>query len=1029
MIHRFVQFALQQRFLVLMLVVFIAIGGAVSFQRMPVDAYPDLSPPMVEVITQWPGHAAEEVERLVTLPTEVEMNGVPKMEIQRSISLYGLSDVILTFDEDTDDYFARQVVFQRLSEVSYPTGVAPGLAPLSSPSGLVYRYVLQSPDRTPQELKTFEDWVIEREYKQVRGVADDSGFGGTVMQYQVLLDPARLYGYHITVPQIIQQLSVNNANTGGGFYPQGGQFYYVRGLGLIKDVQDIGSVIIGSQNGVPVRIRDVGEVTIGHAPRLGQFGFNKNDDAVEGVIMMLRGDQTQNVLKGVEAKTKQLNEHILPPDVKVLPYYDRSDLVRLTIDTVEKNMLIGMTLVLIVLIFFLVNVRAAVIVALTIPVALLFSFIFLHARGVAANLLSIGAIDFGIIIDGTLVMVENIYRELGLREGQKYELHEVILTAARDVDRPIFYSVAIIIAGYIPIYALTGPSGKLFHPMADTMSIALVGALILTLTFVPVMCSYWFKKGIREPRNKPFEWIKQEYGSELKWCLERPWLTMLVATLIFGVSLFLVPFIGGEFMPHLDEGALWVRATMPYTISYEEAAQVAPQIRTILAKYPMVTDVGSELGRPDDGTDPTGFFNCEFYVGLKTYDDALWKSGNVHNKAELIADLQKQLSAFPGIIFNYTQPAEDAVDEALTGLKSALAVKVYGADLNVLQDKALEIKRRLSQIRGFTELTVVRELGQPSLIVQVDRDKIARYGINVADVEGVVQAAVGGQAATQVIQGEKLFDLVVRMKPEFRENAQQIANLLVGTPTGQQIPLSELADIREGNGASFIYRENNSRYIGVQYSIEGRDLAGAVAEGKRAIADVDRSLPAGYRLAWGGEYSEFINAMSQVSIVAPLTVLLIFMILFALYGNLKFPVTVVLSVILTEPVGALLALKLTHTPFSVSSLLGLLVLMGVSVETAVIDVSYINKLRLEGFSIEKATYDASLVRFRPIMMTALVACLGLLPAALSTGIGSDSQKPFAIVIVAGLVSRLLLGRIVSPVLYKMVAREGDVLQV
>jgi cobalt-zinc-cadmium resistance protein CzcA len=828
---------------------------------------------------------------------------------------------------------------------------------------------------------------------------------------------------------VIQQLSVNNANTGGGFYPQGGQFYYVRGLGLIKDVQDIGSVIIGSQNGVPVRVRDVAEVTIGHAPRLGQFGFNKNDDAVEGVIMMLRGEQTQNVLKGVEAKTKELNEHILPPDVKVVPYYDRSDLVRLTIDTVEKNMLVGMTLVLIVLIFFLVSLRAAVIVALTIPVALLFSFIFLHARGVAANLLSIGAIDFGIIIDGTLVMVENIYRELGLREGQKYDLHEVILAAAKDVDRPIFYSVAIIIAGYIPIYALSGPSGKLFHPMADTMSVALVGALILTLTFVPVMCSYWFKKGVREPRNKPFEWIKKEYGSELKWCLERPWLTMLVATIIFAASLLFVPFIGGEFMPHLDEGALWVRATMPYTISYEEAAKVAPQIRTILAKYPMVTDVGSELGRPDDGTDPTGFFNCEFYVGLKPYGDSIWKSGNIHNKAELIADLQKQLTAFPGIIFNYTQPAEDAVDEALTGLKSALAVKVYGPDLNVLQERALEIKRRLSQIRGFTELTVVRELGQPSLIVQVDRNKIARFGINVADVEAVVQAAVGGQAATQVIQGEKLFDLVVRMKPEFRENAQQIANLLVGAPTGQQIPLSELADIREGNGASFIYREQNSRYIGVQYSIEGRDLAGAVEEGKRAITDVEKTLPAGYRLAWGGEYSEFINAMSQVSIVAPLTVLLIFMILFALYGNLKFPVTVVLSVILTEPVGALIALKLTHTPFSVSSLLGLLVLMGVSVETAVIDVSYINKLRLEGYGIEKATYEASLVRFRPIMMTALVACLGLLPAALSTGIGSDSQKPFAIVIVAGLVSRLLLGRIVSPVLYKMVARDGDVLQV
>ena len=1029
MIHRIVQFSLKQRFLVLMLVAFIAVAGTISFKRMPVDAYPDLSPPMVEIITQWPGHAAEEIERLVTLPTEVEMNGVPKMAIQRSISLYGLSDVILTFDENTDDYFARQVVFQRLSEVNYPAGVLPTLAPLSSPSGLVYRYVLESPDRSPQELKTFEDWVIEREYKQVRGVADDSGFGGTVMQYQVLLDPARLYGYHITVPTVIQQLSLNNANTGGGFYSQGGQFYYVRGLGLIRDEADIGSVIIATQNGVPVRVRDVGDVAIGHAPRLGQFGFNKNDDAVEGVIMMLRGEQTQNVLKGVEEKTKQLNEHILPPDVKVHPFYDRSDLVRLTIDTVEDNLLLGMTLVLLVLIFFLVSIRAAVIVALTIPLALLFSFIFLHANGVAANLLSIGAIDFGIIIDGTLVMVENIYRELGLRAGQPYDLHDVILAAAKDVDRPIFYSVAVIIAGYIPIYALSGPSGRLFHPMADTMSIALVGALILTLTFVPMMCFYWFRKGVRERVNRPFEWIKSEYSSELNWCLDRPWLTMLLATLILGASLLLVPFIGAEFMPHLDEGALWIRATLPYTISYEEAAKFSPQVRDLLMKYPMVTDVGSELGRPDDGTDPTGFFNDEFYVGLKPYNDSSWKKGAIHDKVELVKDVQKQLESFPGVIFNYTQPAEDAVDEALTGLKSALAVKIYGSDLNVLQDRALEIKRRLSKVPGFTELTVVRELGQPSLLVEVDRNKIARYGINVADVEAVVQAAVGGQAATQVIQGEKLFDLVVRMRPEFRENAQQIGNLLVGTPVGQQIPLTELSEIREGNGASFIYRENNSRYIGVQYSIEGRDLAGAVRDGQRSIADIEKSLPTGYRLNWGGEYSEFLAAMSQVYLVAPLTVMLISLILFALYGNVKFPLTVVLSVVMTEPVGALLALKLTHTPFSVSSLLGLLVLMGVSVETAVIDVSYINKLRLEGHAIRRATFEGSLVRFRPIMMTAMVACLGLLPAALSTGIGSDSQKPFAIVIVAGLVSRLFLGRIVSPVLYLMVARDGDVLQV
>ena len=1029
MIHRIIQVALRQRFLVLMLTAFLAVAGAVSFQRMPVDAYPDLSPPRVEIITQWPGHAAEEIERLVSLPTEVEMNGVPKMSTMRSISLYGLSDVRLTFSEDTDDYFARQLVFQRLSEVTYPAGVTPALAPLSSPSGLVYRYVLKSPDRTPQELKTYEDWVVERAYKQVPGVADDSGLGGTVMQYQVLLDPARLYGYHLTVPQVLQQLSVNNANAGGGFYSQGGQFYYVRGLGLLRGTADIGNVIVGAQGGVPVRVRDIGEVTIGHAPRLGQFGFNQTDDAVEGVILMLRGEQTQNVLQGVEAKTRELNEHILPPDVKVVPFYDRSDLVRLTTGTVESNLLRGMVLVLIVLVFFLVSFRAAVIVALTIPLALLISFIVLHAKGVPANLLSIGAIDFGIIIDGTLVMVENIFRELGLREGQEYDLHEVILAAAKDVDRPIFYSVAVIIAGYIPIYALSGPAGKLFHPMADTMSIALLGALILTLTLVPVLCSYWFRKGVREAANRPFEWIRRKYAVQLDRCLDHPKTTILVAVAIFGGTLLLIPFIGGEFMPHLDEGALWVRATLPYTISYEEAAKFSPQMRNILLQYPMVTDVGSELGRPDDGTDPTGFFNDEFYVGLKPYDDPSWKKGPIRNKPELIEDLQKKRAAFPGVIFNYTQPAEDAVDEALTGLKSALAVKIYGPDLNVLQDKAIEIKRRLSQVPGFTDLTVVRELGQPSLLVDVNRDKIARYGINVADVEAVVQAAVGGQAATQVIQGEKLFDLVVRMKPEFRENAQQIGNLLVGTPSGQQIPLKDLADIRDASGASFIYRENNSRYIGVQYSIEGRDLDSAVTDGQRAIADIQKSLPAGYRLAWGGEYSELLEAKQQMAVIGPLAVLLIFLILFALYGNFKFPVAIAFGVVITEPVGALIALQLTHTPLSVSSVLGLLALMGVSVQTAVILVSFINKLRQEGKDIRTATREAALMRLRPIMMTALVACLGLLPAALSTGIGSDTQKPFAIVIVAGLISRLCIAIFVDPVLYRVVAREGDVLQV
>ncbi len=1027
MIHRIVQAALRQRFLVLVFTAFILVAGIISFQRMPVDAYPDLSPPQVELVTQWPGHAAEEVERLVTLPLELELNGVPHVVVMRSISLYGLSDVILTFEDNTDDYFARQVVFERMSQAQLPSGVAPDMAPLFSPSGLVYRYVLESPDRSPQELKTIDDWVVNRQYRSVHGVADDSGFGGTVMQYQVLLDPARIYGYHLTVPQVVAALTANNSNAGGGFYSQGGQFYYVRGIGLLRDTEDIGNIVAGSNNGVPIRVKDIGEVTIGHAPRLGQFGYEKNDDAVEGVILMLRGEQTQNVLKAVEAKTDELNRSVLPPDVKIHPYYDRSELVKLTTDTVEDNLLRGMVLVLIVLIFFLVSFRAAIIVALTIPLALLFAFIILHAHDGAANLLSIGAIDFGIIIDGTVVMVENIYRELALREGQEYSLNEVILLAAKDVDRPIFYSVAVILAGYLPIYALSGPSGKLFHPMAETMSFALIGALILTLTLVPVLVSFWFKKGVREHVNRPFEWMKGKYATQLDWALARPKLTMLLACLIFGATLLLVPYIGGEFMPHLDEGALWVRATMPYTISFEEASKVAPQIRDILMSYPQVTVVASELGRPDDGTDPTGFFNCEFYVGLKPYKDKAW-TGDINTKNKLIASLNDKLTAYPGIIFNYTQPAEDAVDEALTGLKSSLAVKIYGSDLTVLQDKAIQIKNTLAKIPGFTDLTVVRELGQPSLLVDVDRDKIARYGINVADVEAVVSAAVGGQAATQVIQGEKLFDLVVRMQPQFRSSAHEIGQLLVGTPDGKQIPLSELAAIRQGNGASFIYRENNSRYIGVQYSIEGRDLERAVRDGQKAVNKAV-GLPQGYWLNWGGEYSQLLEAKSQLVLIGPLAIVLIFMILFALYGNFKFPVTIALGVILTEPVGALLALKLTHTPFSVSSVLGLLALLGVSVETAVILVSYINKLRQEGMGIRAATREASLLRLRPITMTALVACLGLLPAALATGIGSATQKPFAIVIVAGLISRLFIGFFVNPVLYLMVARDGDVLQV
>jgi cobalt-zinc-cadmium resistance protein CzcA len=1025
LINRIVATSLRQRLLVVFLFLHLVALGVFSFRRLPVDAYPDLSPPMVEVITQWPGHAAEEVERLITVPLEVEMNGIPSMTVLRSISLYGLSDLRMTFADGTDSYFARQRVFDRLPEAELPAGVTPSVAPLYSPSGLIYRYVLESPDRSALELKVIEDWVVERQYRAVPGVADDSGLGGETMQYQVLLDPARVAGAGLSVPGIVSALGANNGNAGGGFYSRGGQFFYVRGLGRIKTLEDIGNVVLAVRNGVPVLVRDVGRVEIGHAPRLGQFGFDDRDDAVEGVILMRKGEQAQVVLQRVEEKTRELNEHILPRDVKIRPFYDRRELIALTTRTVEDNLLRGMLLVVVVLVFFLFDVRSGLVVAVTIPLSLLFAFVCLDLRRIPANLLSIGAIDFGILVDGAVVMVENVYRRLALRHGQPLDVRSAIVDAAAEVDRPIFYAVAVIVAGFLPIYVLSGPSGQLFKPMADTMIFALVGSLLVTLTLLPVLCAWFLRKGVRERRNAAFEAVRSAYARGLDLCLAHPWATTLASAVALGASLLLVPGIGAEFMPHLDEGALWIRATLPYTISFEESSKISPQVRGILRSFPEVTVVASEHGRPDDGTDPTGFFNDEFYVGLKPYSQ--WR-GRYRTKQQLVDAINEKLQAFPGIIFNYTQPAEDAVDEAETGLKSALAVKVFGPDLELLEQKGKAIKHVLETVRGIAHVTLVQELGQPSLAVDVDRARIARYGLNVADVNGLIEAAVGGAAATQVVQGEKLFDLVVRLEPRFRETPEAIGRILVATPDGQQVPLKELADIQVDNGASFIYREDNSRYIGVQFSVEGRDLATAVADAQRQVA-AQVALPTGYRLDWGGEYKEYTASRAQLRVVLPLTLFAIFLLLFALYGNFKFPLITVAGVLLSAPAGGLLALKLTGTPFSVSSGIGFLALFGVSVQTAVVYISYANELRRGGMGIAGATREAALLRLRPIMMTALVAALGLLPAALATGVGSDSQRPFALVIVSGLFSRLLISVFLMPALYALVSREGDRLEV
>lgn len=1027
MIARLVSFALSQRFTIVVAMLAISVYGGVSFSHLPIDAYPDLSPPQVQVVSQWPGHAAEEVERLITIPLEVELIGIPKLDTIRSLSIYGLSSITMNFDFNTDPYFAREQTFERIPNATVPAGVSPSMSPLSSPSGLIYRYVLRSPDRTAEQLKILEAWVLERKYRSIPGVADDAGLGGTTMQYEVQIDPQKLFAFGVTVPQVLQQLGSNNANSGGGFYSQGGQFYYVRGVGLVHSLQDIGNIVVASHNGIPTYIRDVGTVTLDHAPRLGEFGFMNNDDAVEGVILMLTGEQAQVVLKRVEQMTDTLNKFILPPDVKIVPYYDRTSLIEETTRTVERNLARGMVIVFVILGIMLFSVRSAVIVAVTIPFALLFSFICLDWAHIPANLLSIGAIDFGMIVDGAVVMVENIFRELAEHQEATRSVPDIIRAASRDVERPIFYAIAVIVAGYLPIYVLTGPSGRLFRPMADTMSFALVGSLLCALTLLPVLCAYFLRKVVKEPQVAIYERIRTGYGRLLRTCLDHRAATVIASLLLFGASMLLTPLIGAEFMPHLDEGALWIRATMPYTISFDEASKLGPQVRAILRSFPQVTIVANELGRPDDATDPTGFYNDEYFVDLKPYDDPAWR-GDIRTKAELTEAIDKKLTAFPGIIFNYTQPAEDAVDEAETGLKSSLAVKIFGGDLQTLEDKAEAVRKILSGVRGITEITVVRELGQPSLVITPDRDKIARYGLNVDDINTLISTAVGGTPATQVIQGERAFDLIVRLPPQFRDNIDAIKNILIATPDGQHLPLSQFADIRVEKGAAFIYRESNARFIGVQFSVQGRDLAGAVTEAKAKV-EAAVPLPQGYTYDWGGEYQEYLAARAQMQIILPLTVVLILGILFVLYGNLKFPLIIMVSVLLTAPVGGLIALALTHTNFSVSSGFGFVALMGVAVQTSVVLYSFINKLRLEGMDIISATFEASLLRLRPITMTALVACLGLLPAAISTGIGSDSQKPFAIVIVGGLVSRLVISVFLAPVLYAVVARDNDVLKV
>jgi heavy metal efflux system protein len=1037
MIRKIVDFALQNKFLVLAFGILLLAWGIVSFERLPVEAYPDVANNYVDIIAQWPGISAEQIEQQVTIPIEIVMNGVPGVAHVRSWSMFGLSTVELVFGDETTDFENRERVLERLSQVSLPPGVVPQMGTDWSPVGQIYWWTLQSsnPEYDVMELKSLEDWVVDKNIKSVPGVVDVSPFGGPTREYQVRLDPDKLVDYGLSLPQVEQQLANNNVNGGGSFIQEGEQQINVREVGLVRDIQDIGNTVVSMKGGTPIRIKDLGVVEQGPMIRLGQTGYTvhrkdgtiiDNSDVVSDIAMLQKGADAQPVLDGINEKVKELNSRILPEGVKIVPFLDRTDLLKFTTHTVLHNLGEGIVLVVIILLLLLGNVRGALIVALTIPFSLLFAAICLDQMHIPANLLSIGALDFGMVVDGAVVMVENIVRCLSRRSEENRPMQMVLAEAAHEVQRPVFYAIAIIITAYLPIFTLQAVEGRLFRPMAWTVAFALLGALLFSIVLAPVLSSLLFSKGAKEWKNPAMEFLTVRYRRGVRWSIHHRSLTVGVGVgcLVLAIYLAFGGVIGSEFLPHLDEGALWVRGTMNQSVGPAESIAVANQARILLCSFPEVTRCWTQVGRPDDGTDHTGFFNAEHFVDLKPRDE--WRPIFHQNKDNLIASMNYELQKrFPTVIWGFSQPIADNMEEAVSGVKGQLATKIYGSDLHKLEDLADQIDSVMSQVRGITDIGVFQVTGQPDLDIQVDRQKAARWGINVADVQDAVQTAVGGTALTQVLRGEEVYNLTLRYMPQYRDTEEAIRNIRLLSPSGERVSLAQLCDIREADEGSEIYRENNERYVPIKYSVRGRALGDAVRE---AIAKVNAQvkLPRGYHIGWEGEYQSEVRAEKRMAVIVPITVLVIFIILYEMYRSFKWALVILANVAMAR-IGGLLALLVTGTNFSVSSGVGFLALFGVSVQTGVIMLEYINQLRARGYTVEQSAVEGAVLRLRPIMMTMLVATLGLLPAAMSHGIGSDSQRPFAIVIVGGLITDLVMSAFLLPTLYVWFARRGDVL--
>jgi cobalt-zinc-cadmium resistance protein CzcA len=1036
MIRRIVDFALQNRFLILAIAILLFAWGAVSFHRLPVEAYPDVANNYVDVIAQWPGISAEQIEQQVTVPLEIVMNGIPGVAHVRSWSIFGLSTVEMVFGEETTNFENRERVLERLSQVTLPPGVIPQMGTDWSPVGQIYFYTLQSknPNYDVMNLKSLETWVVEKNVKSIPGVPDTNPFGGPTREYQVRVDPDKLISYGLSIAQVEQQLTNNNANAGGSFIEAGLQQINIREVGLVRGLKDIENTVITTKSGTPLRVKDIAVVEQGPQIRLGQFGqayhhedgkIIDNNDVVSGILVLQKGADAEPVLDGIHKKVEELNNTILPQGVKLVPFIDRSDLMHFTTHTVLHNLGEGIVLVVIILLLFLGNVRGAIIVALTIPFSLLFAAICLDLKHIPANLLSLGALDFGMVVDGAVVMVENIVRHLSMKNGLRTPAQK-IQDAAHEVQRPVFYAILIIITAYLPIFTLQAVEGRLFKPMAWTVAFALLGALIFSMVVAPVLASLLFRKGAKEWTNPVMTYLTIQYRKSVGWAIHHRSLTVGtgVVGLILALYLAFGGVIGSEFLPHLDEGALWVRGTLAQSTGPSEGIRVANQARILLCSFPEATQCTSQTGRPDDGTDHTGFFNTEYFVDLKPKEQ--WRPVFHQNKDELIASMNLELSRrIPGVVWGFSQPIEDNMEEAVSGVKGELATKVYGDDLHVLEEKATQVAGIMSQVRGITDLGVFQVTGQPDLVFEVDREQAARFQINVADIQGAIQTAVGGNALTQVLKGEEVYNLVMRYQPRYRDTREAIKNIRLLSPSGERVSLDQLCKVRETDEGSEIYRENNQRYVAIKYSVRGRALGDSV---KKAIQKVNEQvkLPRGYYIGWEGEYQSEVRAEARMFFVVPLTVLLIFIILYSMYQSLKWALLILANVAMAR-IGGLLALLITHTNFSVSSGVGFLALFGVSVQTGVIMLEYINQLRARGHTIEESAIEGAVLRLRPIMMTMLVATLGLLPAALSHGIGSDSQRPFAIVIVGGLIADLVMSIFLLPTLYVWIAGRDDVL--